>query len=237
LVSTSDERPDEAVFAVRGLYATGVPAYDETTVFLPLAKAQSFTRAGERASALFVLLKDREQADAVAAALSTPGLSVRTWRELNELLLEAARMSAGYMNIVYLIVLAMVAVVIANTLLMAVFERTREMGILAALGMKSHEILVMFLLEAGMLGLAGIIVGTALGGLGVAYLAQEGIHVGDLASAAGTFQISETIYARWSPPDVAWICTAALSIMLLASLYPAWFAARLQPIEALRSSQ
>ena len=69
----------------------------------------------------------------------------------------------GIMYIMYLIVLAVVAVVIANTLLMSVFERTREMGILAALGMKGRQILAMFVLEAGTLGVIGIILGIVAG--------------------------------------------------------------------------
>jgi ABC-type lipoprotein release transport system permease subunit len=241
LVNTSDEQPDEAIFTIRGLYDTGIPSYDEITVFLPLAKAQAFTRAGDRASAVVALLHDQEDADAVAGALRAPGpmpqeVRTFTWRDLNQVILQAVEMSMGIMVLMYLVVLAVVAVVIANTLLMSVFERTREMGILAALGMKGRQVLAMFVLEAGILGVIGIAAGLLLGSLGVYYLATQGWHIGDLASmATAEVAYGETIYAQFAPAEMVQLSMASLVITLLASLYPAWFAARMEPIDALRA--
>jgi len=236
LVNTADEQPDEAIFTIRGLYNTGVPSYDESTIFLPLAKAQAFTRTEGRASAIFVLLHRQEDADAIAAMLRAPQLEVLTWRDLNQLFLSTIEVSMSFMYLMYLIVLAIVAVVIANTLLMSVFERTREMGILAALGMKGRQILTMFLLEAGMLGTAGIVLGILLGSLGVLYLATVGLDVGvEAGVASASFALSSTIYARFAPSAMAGLSIAGLVITLLASLYPAWFAARMEPIDALRA--
>jgi ABC-type lipoprotein release transport system permease subunit len=238
LVSTADQQVDETVFTVRGLYNTSVASYDETRVFLPLSKAQAFTRTEGHASAIFILLDRQEDADTVAAALRAPGLSVLTWRDLNQVFLQTMQASAIFLNMMNLVVLAVVAVVIANTLLMAVFERTREMGILAALGMKGRQILAMFLLEAGTLGLAGIILGFLLGLLGVAYLATVGLPIGEAAAAgeaSNMITYGNVLYARFSLPDVASLSGLELIITLLASLYPAWFAARMEPIEALRA--
>jgi ABC-type lipoprotein release transport system permease subunit len=236
MVNTADEQPDEAIFTIRGLYNTGVPSYDESTIFLPLAKAQAFTRTEGRASAILVLLHRQEDADAIAATLRAPQLEVLTWRDLNQLFLSTIEVSMSFMYLMYLIVLAIVAVVIANTLLMSVFERTREMGILAALGMKGRQILTMFLLEAGMLGIAGIVLGILLGSLGVLYLATVGLDIGVEAGVASTsFALSSTIYARFAPSAMAGLSIAGLVITLLASLYPAWFAARMEPIDALRA--
>jgi ABC-type lipoprotein release transport system permease subunit len=238
VVSTADQQPDDDTFTIRGLYATGVASYDETRVFLPLSKAQAFTRTEGRASAIFVLLNRQEDADAVAAALQAPGLSVLTWRDLNQVLLQTMEASAILLNMMNLLVLAVVAVVIANTLLMAVFERQREMGILAALGMKRRQILTTFVLEAGSLGMAGIILGILLGGLGVAYLARVGLPIGEAATAGEASNIityGNILYARFAPSAWAKLSVASLIITLLASLYPAWFAARMEPIEALRA--
>ena len=241
LVNTADEQPDEAIFTIRGLYDTGTPSYDEITVFLPLAKAQAFTRAGDRASAVVALLHDKEDADAVAGALRAPELTPQkvrtfTWRDLNQVILQAVETSMGIMYLMYLVVLAVVAVVIANTLLMSVFERTREMGILAALGMKGRQVLAMFVLEAGILGVIGIAVGVLLGSLGVYYLSTQGWHIGDLASmATAEVGYGETIYAQFAPAEMVQLSIASLVITLLASLYPAWFAARMEPIDALRA--
>jgi ABC-type lipoprotein release transport system permease subunit len=236
LVNTSDEQPDEATFTIRGLYDTGIPAYDETTVFLPLDKAQAFTRAGERASAIVALLHDQDHADRVASALRAPGLDVLTWNDMNQVILQAVEMSTGILYLMYLVVLAVVAVVIANTLLMSVFERMREMGILAALGMKGRQIMAMFVMEAGTLGVIGIILGIILGSLGVYYLATEGWHIGEMANmATAEVAYGETIYASFAWSDTVSLSIASLVITLLASLYPAWFAARMEPIDALRA--
>jgi len=237
LINTSGEQPDEATFTIRGLYDTGLPGFDGATIFLPLAKAQAFTRVGDRASAVVALLHDRETADAVALALRAPGLELLTWRDLNQLLVEGMNSAMGFLYMIYLIVLAMVAVVVANTLLMSVFERTREMGILAALGLKGRQIMAMFLIESGTLGAIGVILGVLLGSLGVYYLATEGIYFGDMAADAVTADIAygETMYARFQWADTAVLSVVCWIIMLLASLYPAWFATRKEPIDALRA--
>jgi len=236
LINTSGEQPDEAIFTIRGLYDTGIPAFDEATIFLPLAKAQAFTQVGERASAVVALLHDQEDADAVASALSAPGLDVLTWRDLNQLMLQTTESAMGFLYMIYLIVLAIVAVVVANTLLMSVFERTREMGILASLGMKGRQIMAMFLMESATLGAIGVILGVVLGSLGVYYLATEGLYLGDMANmTSADIAYGETMYAAFQWSDTAVISVVCWIIMLLASLYPAWFATRKEPIDALRA--
>jgi ABC-type lipoprotein release transport system permease subunit len=236
LVNTADEAPDEATFTIRGLYATGVPVYDDTTIFLPLSKAQAFTHTEGRASMILALLKDRELADGLAAALRAPGYTVLTWREMNQVILQAIQAGMGMLYIMYLVVLMVVAVVIANTLLMSVFERIREMGILSALGMKGREILLMFLVEAGILGGVGVVLGVLLGSLGVLYSSRVGLHIGDMATMTTvSAAYSDTMYARFAPAETIAVAIAAMVIILLASLYPARFAARLQPADALRN--
>jgi ABC-type lipoprotein release transport system permease subunit len=235
LVNTADEAPDEAIFTIRGVYDTGVPVYDDTTIFLPLSKAQAFTDTEGRASMILVILKDRELADGLAAALRAPGYTVLTWRDMNQVVLQAVQAGMGILYIMYLVVLIVVAVVIANTLLMSVFERVREMGILSALGMKGREILLMFLVEAGLLGSVGVVLGVILGSLGVFYLSRAGLHMGEMATVTTvSAAYGETIYARFAPAETLGVAIAAMVIILLASLYPARFAARLQPVDALR---
>jgi ABC-type lipoprotein release transport system permease subunit len=237
LINTSGEQPDEATFTIRGLYDTGLPAFDEATIFLPLEKAQAFTRAGDRASAVMALLHDREDADAVATALRAPGLELLTWRDLNQLMVEGVQSAMGFLYMIYLIVLSIIAVIVANTMLMSVFERTREMGILAALGMKGRQIMTMFLMESATLGAIGVILGVLLGSLGVYYLATEGVYLGDLSANVASADIAygETMYAAFQWADTAVLSLVCWIIMLLASLYPAWFATRKEPIDALRA--
>jgi ABC-type lipoprotein release transport system permease subunit len=236
LINTSGEEPDHATFTIRGLFDTGIPAFDELTVFLPITKAQAFSQAGDRASAVLILLHDQEIVDAVAPKLEAPGLKILTWQDLNQLMLQARESSMAILYLFYLIILAIVAVVVANTLLMSVFERTREMGILAALGLKGRQIMIMFLMESAILGTLGSIVGVALGSLGTYYLATKGLHIGDYTNQISSdLAYGETMYASFQWGATAILAIVCWAITMLAALYPAWFATRKEPIDALRA--
>ena len=235
-IVNADGQPTEDIFTVRGIFATGFPFYDENSVFISLAKAQAFAGTGDRASAIVIMLHRQNDARRVAAALGGPGLRVLTWEDLNAIMLTAVQAGMGYYYLLDMIVMLIVAVIIANTLLMAVFERVREIGILAALGMRPGQVRLMFLLEAASLGLAGLVIGFGLGSLGVAYLAKTGLDIGEAASVAGeTMVLGTKMYAQFMPGLFAGLGAAMLLIILLASFYPAWYASRLQPVEALRA--
>ncbi|MFC2038052.1 ABC transporter permease [Chloroflexota bacterium] len=234
-VVNSDGDGDEVAFAIRGVFSTGVYGYDDGAVFMPLSKAQAFTRTDGHASAIVLLLHGQDEANQVAAALQGPGIKALTWEKLNEVFLQTVETGMSFYVILYGIVILIVAVIIANTLLMAVFERIRELGILAALGMKGRQIMLMFFLEAAMLGVLGVAVGILLGSAGVAYLAQNGIPLGEMGAAAEGIAIGSTMNARFNPGGMLSLSVWTFMITLLASLYPAWFAARLQPVDALHS--
>src|SRR3990170_1852994 len=155
-VNTSNGDVDEQPFTIRGIYSTKTNGFDSAIVFLPLAKAQAFTQAGNHASTVFVLLKDSSQTDAVVAALQNPNYQVLTWAKMNELIVQYEDLANSYMVFFYLIVLGISATVIINTLIMSVFERTREIGILAAIGMKGRRIMALFLAESTLLAIGGI---------------------------------------------------------------------------------
>jgi ABC-type lipoprotein release transport system permease subunit len=236
LVGTSDGEMDEDIFTVRGIFSTGLVIYDGGTVYMPLPKAQAITRAGDRISAVILLTEDVEAADLVADALRSPGRNVLTWEDMNSLILIAVQQGNAIYSLIYGIVILIVAVIIANTLLMSVFERTRELGILAALGMKGRQIMTMILLEAGTLALLGTILGIILGTLLVWYLSFNGIDMGeDVASLAEGMAYPSVLYAKFAPGAVIGLSLAMLGIVLLAALYPARFAAKLEPAEALHA--
>lgn len=234
-VVDADGQVDEGIFTVRGLFNTGIPSYDEGTVLMPLSKAQAFTRAGQRASSLIIMLENQDLTDGVAAALLAPDRQVLTWADLNEAFLQLMQAGLSFYYILDAVVILIVAVIIANTLLMSVFERIREMGILSALGMKGRHLTQMILLEAACLGLVGIAAGLAIGLGAVAYITYVGIYIGDIAATTGSaVALGSTIHGRFVPGTFAGLALATLLIILAAALYPALYAARLEPVEALR---
>jgi len=232
----ADGNADEGIFTIRGLFATGIVSYDESAVFMPLDKAQALARTGNRSSAVVVLLNQQDDTDRVAAAIQSQSVETLTWRESNQFVLQTVETAMSFYVILDGIVMLIVAVIIANTLLMAVFERIREIGILAALGMKGRQIMLMFLFEALILGLSGVALGIVIGSGGVAYLSQVGIPLGAAASAAGNnFALGSAMYATFAPVTFMWLSIWTLIFVLVAALYPARYAARQEPVDALRS--
>jgi len=235
LVNTSNGDVDEQPFVIRGIYSTHTPGYDQSTVLMPLAKAQAITQAENHASTVFVLLRDREQTDAIVAALQTSSYQINTWVQMNELLVETEQLSNAYMWLLYLIVLAITATVIVNALIMAVFERTREIGILLAMGMRGSRIMAMFFAESSLLAVGGIAMGLVLGGLLVTYATKYGFYIGSYGMTG--ILIGERIYAYLTLSDTITLTITAFVITLVAALYPAMLAARMEPVEALRSGK
>ena len=234
-VNTSNGDVAQQSFIVRGIYSTQTNGFDSATVFMPLAKAQAMTQTENHASTIFVLLKDKAQTDAVVAALQTSSYKVVPWTKLNELIIQFEDMANSYMIIFYLIVLGVTATVIVNTLIMAVFERTREIGILSALGMKARSILLMFLTESTLLAVGGVIMGIILGGLMTAYFTHYGFYIGKMGISG--MLIGNTVYAKLTVQDTVRLTVLAFIITLLAGLYPAIMAARMEPVQALRGGK
>jgi ABC-type lipoprotein release transport system permease subunit len=232
-VNTSNGDVAQQAFTVRGIYSTNTPGFDGATILLPLAKAQTIAAAEKHASIIFVLLNDIAQTDRVAAALQSPAYQVLTYAQLNPVVLQTEQLANGYMGFLYLIVLGIAATVIVNTLIMAVFERTREIGILAAIGMRSRSILGLFLAESSLLAVGGIILGLILGGLLLAYFVSHGFYVGNLGLSSG-FLLGTTIYPQPTLTDTINLTIAAFVVTLLAGVYPAMLASRMEPVTALR---
>jgi ABC-type lipoprotein release transport system permease subunit len=234
LINTSSGDVDEQLFTIRGIYTTNVFPYDENTVFMPLAKAQAFAGAENHASLIFVLLHNQEQTEPVAAALTSSNYQIKTWLDLNELSVQFEQFAGAYMIIFYLIILGITATVVTNTLVMAVYERTREIGILSAIGMKGRRIMSAFLTEAALLATGGVVGGLILGGLITAWVAKVGLYIPTTQGVTGVL-IGDKIYPYVTAPDVISLTITAYIITLLASLYPARLAANMEPVEALHA--
>ena len=234
--SDANGQGQEAIFTVAGLVDTGFPGIDQNRIILPLAQAQSFSGVGNRVSSIILMLQDQEDAANVAAKTQGPDTQVLTWKDLNSLLLQSWEVGIVYYYVLYGIVFLVVAALIANTLLMSVFARAREIGILASLGMNRNQILLLFLVEGILLGLLGIAVGWVLGLGAVSYLTFVGIPIpAETVSLVEGFAFGTTMYGGFAPDQFAILSLMLLAIVALVSLYPAWYAARMEPVEALHS--
>jgi putative ABC transport system permease protein len=125
--------------------------------------------------------------------------------------------------------------VLVNTTMMVVFERTREIGTVGALGMKGGEIVRMFLLEALALAVIGALAGVALGLAIAVPLSYIGIDISALTQQGLSFEISNLVFAKPKPLGTALIFVYAVAISCAAAYLPARRAARIRPVEALRA--
>ncbi len=233
LVNTSNGDVDQQAFTIRGIYTTHTPGIDNSYVFLPLAKAQAFSKAVNHASAIFVLLKDKADTSAVVAALQSSSYQVLTFDDMNPLLVYIDQFYNAIMGLIYLTVLAITATVIVNTLIMSVFERTREIGILSAIGMKSGSIMGLFFAESSLLAVGGILIGWVLGAILVVYFAIVGFSLADFGVSG--ILLGDRIYAHLTIEATVTLTVLAFVVTLLAGLYPARLAANMEPVTALRS--
>jgi ABC-type lipoprotein release transport system permease subunit len=234
-VNTSNGEVAEQIFNLQGIYSTKTYAFDNATAFLPLAKAQAITQAENHASTIYILLKDKNQIDAMIPALQSSQLKVLTWKDMNELLLQVEQLANSYMVFFYLIVLGISATVVINTLIMSVFERTREIGILTAIGMRSRRIMGMFLAESSLLAVGGIALGLVFGIILTAILAAVGFPIGQMKITG--FLLSDRIYPVLTLKDSVQLSLLALVITLLSGIYPAWLASHMEPVEALHGGK
>src|SRR5512139_648384 len=235
-LNTADGNVQDQTFIVKGIYTTNTYAFDSATVFLPLAKAQAMTQTEDHASTVYILLRDTNMTDTVLPALNvSSNLEVKSWKDLNALFVEYETFAQSYIAIFYMIILAISASVIINTLIMSVYERTREIGILSAIGMRGGRIMMLFLAESSMLAIGGVIMGLIIGVLGTMYFNINGFYIGDMGLSGMT--IADTIYAKLTMDNLINLTIMTFIVTLLAGLYPAVMASRMQPVEALRAEK
>lgn len=234
-VNTANGNVDEQTFTVRGIYTTGTSGFDSSTIFMPIAKVQAITQTEGHASTIFVLLKDTATTDSVVSALTGSSLEVKTWRELNPLVVDFEMMAQSYISLFYLIILAITASVIVNTLIMSVYERTREIGILSAIGMKGRRIMGLFLAESALLAVGGVMLGLLIGIPAAIFFNQFGFNIGNMGLTG--FLVADKLYTVLKPSDVISLSIMTFVVTILAGLYPAVMASRMEPVEALRAEK
>jgi putative ABC transport system permease protein len=199
-----------------------------------LAYAQELLRMRGRVTEYAVQVRDVRRIDEVAAAVRGalgPDYEVHTWLELQPLFKDLIRRTLFVLSTVSLVLFAIVVTGIVNVMAMSVYERVREIGTGMALGMRRRQILRLFLAEGSLLGLWGSLAGAGLGWAIVGVAGATGVPF-KAPGAAGTMPM----YPRIAPGFLLAVVGAAVLGALLASLYPAWRASRMRPVDALRAS-
>ncbi len=178
-----------------------------------------------------------EATEKISAALDGTGVEVLPWMKAAPDLYAVIAVDEGGLYVMMAIVFIVVAAGILNALLMSVMERTREFGVLLALGTTPSRVVAIVMSEAFILGLVAVAVGLALGLLGNHHYATTGI---DVAGWVGSeFETSgillpKRFYSHLYPMKVLWSSIVILGLVMLGAIYPALRAARLEPVEALR---
>ena len=226
----------QRTMTVAGIFDVGMPEIEKRTVYMSLGEAQDLYGLAGQSTEVMITLKQMGDENAVIDAIQ-PGLSgveFSSWETSFPELQAALQTKSGVMDIFSVIIIVIAGIGILNLLLMAVYERTREIGLLGALGVKPRQISLLFLLEGGMMGLVGLVVGILLG-LGLNFLlGQVGLDYGKFSGVTEYMAlISGRIYPTLGADKLLQRGLTVLIISVLAAYIPAREAAQAEPAEAL----
>ena len=238
LTNDKDGKVSAVDAQVRGIFHTAVKAFDDVALRVPIGLARRLLRT-EGSHQLVVLLDETEHTDEMLGMLrkmvpeQKSGLQLVRWIDLAEFYKAVVDLFSAQTTFVNAIIAIIIIMSISNTLVMSVMERTSEIGTLMAVGFRGRTIMRLFVSEGLILGLAGGVVGTVLGlGLakaisiiGIPMPAAPGMDAGFVASIRVTWQIAASGFV------------VAVISAVLASLYPAWKASRLEIVDALRRAR
>ena len=230
---------ESMLLRIVGIVRTGSDEIDATICQVVLADVERLTGLAGIGE-VTLILDDWERVDAVRAALSEvvgADDEVLTWGEISPEFKGHLEQDSAVSRLVSGIILLIVMLGVASAQLAAVLERRREFAVLSALGMHSRTIVAVLLQEALAIGLASAALGLALGLPFVWRLARSGIDLSRYMGTTYSFQgviIEPVIYGDIGSWTVWYVFTVSVVVTVLASLYPAWFAARTDPADALR---
>ncbi|MBU0677217.1 MAG: ABC transporter permease [Verrucomicrobia bacterium] len=223
---------------ISGIFNTGNGSFDENTVFILKSDARQMLNLSNQVTETVVLLNDIDDSEAVAAELAPlapQGVDILTWKQRLPFIVETLDMTNRYMIPFYAIFYIAMAFGIVNTLLMAIGERTHEIGVMLAIGMTRMRLVKIVMLESFFISLIAVVVGCAVGVGIVTWYGQHGIDLTAFASGLEYLGVGKILYLRISAAGVGWAAAATVAISLLFSIYPAAKAARLVPVEAIRT--
>lgn len=224
---------------IAGIFSLGVAAIDRRIFYLPLDQAQSLLDMDGRVTEIFILLKEPNNAVRAAADIKKTlpaGLTASPWQD-NGLLYFMNTVAKGIYEVIYAFILILASFTILNTMFMAVMERTKEIGMMKALGMKEGEISRLIIYEAAILGVMSSFIGALGGTLLGYYISVNGLDYSALYEKMSNVEIAlpNVYHGLFSWQTVLTGFLLGVFISILAAVFPALRAARMEPTEALRN--
>ena len=222
-------------FRVVGLFHANMDVYEETYAFIGKRTAQKMLRIGDTVSELVFVGSDYRNVEPVYEKVSAAvddSVKVSRWTEVDTYLGTMLGVMDGFMLIWVIVIFLALSFGLVNTLVMAVFERVREIGLMLALGMKPMSILGQIIIESMMLLAVGLLIGDVLAYVTVKPL-ESGVDISIVAKGMEMFGASSILYPKLYMDDVILSNVVVLVLGFLASLSPAWRASRYEPVEAI----
>lgn len=227
-------------FPIAGLFEVGMYEYDSSFVYLPLDRAQQFFRTGEGVNAIEMFVQNPDDVDRVRATIDEMlGSGYRTvdWQRANASFFNAIQVERNVMFLILTLIIVVAAFNIISGQIMLVKDKGPDIAILRTMGATRGMIMRIFLISGAAIGVIGTAVGFALG---LAFAQNIETIRAWLENLTGTELFAAEIYflsnlpSKVDPAEVATVVAMSLALSLLATLYPSWRAARLDPVEALR---
>jgi len=225
---------------IKGILRTEDPKIDWSAAVIPLGLGQESLDMGTGVTEIDIKLKDpaktKEFRDTLAKEIT--GVEVATWKDLAEDVIAIAQAKRGGSAFLLFSVFLIALIGISNTILLAAFERVREIGMMAAMGMRRRQIIRLFVFEGAMIGMMGSIAGCLLGILINIPFVKYGLNWGFMMRDVGDFGYRITGASRgvWNPTMIIVAFVFGIVISALTSIYPARVASRMEPTEALRKT-
>ncbi|MBT8099393.1 MAG: FtsX-like permease family protein [Gammaproteobacteria bacterium] len=222
-------------FRIVGLFDANINAFEENYLFVAKTTAQQMLGIEDRVSELAVLgdnYRDITSTQAAVAALVDDRVDVEAWYEVDTFLGTMLKVMDGFVLVWIVVIFLAMSFGLVNTLVMAVFERVREIGLMLALGMKPIYILGQVIVESLMLLAIGLAIGTGLSWLAIQPI-KDGIDISIVGEGLDMWGMASVLYPELLWSDVLLANVVVLILGFFASLSPAWRASHLQPIEAI----
>jgi len=229
------------VVKVKGIFSSGSQELDRSLAEVPLAYFQDAFAMGERGHVIALAVPDLAAVPALLGPLrgmvgDRKELVVLDWEALMPGLKQAIQADMTSAWFMYGVLIMLVAFSVLNTQLMSVLERTREFGVIMALGIKPRRLAMLVFLETFMMAAIGLVIGVLLGSLLTGYYAHTGFSYPGMEEMAAKFNMSPEMYPALGPVSVLLGPSVVFVFCLLATIYPAFKLYRLRPVEAMRAA-